>query len=129
MTKQLGQWLPGSLSHWVLSAAAISGVACTNQLKDYTQITLQASPLASSLETEAQVSAESLGKTQTILESRLVGLGVDLAEVSIQPPDQLVVKLPQSVNAKAAESVLTNTGQLYLRNQKPDTEKELAKKY
>ena len=96
-------------------------MACSNQLKDYTQLTLQASAPSG-----GEISEESLKETQSILESRLVGLGIASAEVKTEAPNQLIVRLPQGVNVKAAESLLTNTGQLYLRNQKPDTEADLA---
>ncbi len=105
-----------------MTAAIVSVVACTNKLKDYTQVTMQASPL----EGGPQLSAEDLDQTKTILETRLAGLGVELAEVETVEADQIVVRLPLAVNAQAAIDVLTNTGQLYLRNQKPDTEAELA---
>ena len=81
---------------------------------------------ASPLEKGTEVSVEDLNKTKTILETRLSGLGVEPAEVEIEAPNQIVVRLPLAVNAQAATDVLTNTGQLYLRNQKPATEAELA---
>ena len=118
MAQQLSQILP----RFLLTAAVVSGVACTNRLKDYTQVTMQ----ASALEKGTEVSLENLKVTQTILEHRLMGLGLERAEVDIQAPDQITVRLPQAANVKATEAVLTNTGQLYLRNQKPDTEKALA---
>lgn len=106
----------------VMTAAIVSSVACADRLKDYTQVTMQASPL----ESGAEVSVEELDETKTILETRLLELGVELAEVEISDPNQIVVRLPLAVNAQAAIDVLTNTGQLYLRNQKPDTEADLA---
>lgn len=119
MAQRLSQLLP----RFLLTAAVVSGVACANRLKDYTQVTMQ----ASALEKGTEVSPENLKVTQTILEHRLMGLGLELAEVDIQAPDQIIVRLPQAANVKATEAVLTNTGQLYLRNQKPDTEKALAR--
>ncbi len=119
MAQRLSQLLP----RFLLTAAVVSGVACANRLKDYTQVTMQASVL----EKGTEVSPENLKVTQTILEHRLMGLGLELAEVDIQAPDQIIVRLPQAANVKATEAVLTNTGQLYLRNQKPDTEKALAR--
>ncbi|MGB3298321.1 MAG: hypothetical protein WBA76_08620 [Phormidesmis sp.] len=115
--------LSGLLPRFLLTAAVVSNVACTNRLRDYTQITMQ----ASALDQGSEVSPENLAATQEILENRLTGLGVDFPEVEINAPDQIVVRLPQAVNVKAAEALLTNTGQLYLRNQKPDTEQNLAK--
>lgn len=119
MAQRLSQLLP----RFLLTAAVVSGIACANRLKDYTQVTMQ----ASALEKGTEVSPENLKVTQTILEHRLMGLGLELAEVDIQAPDQIIVRLPQAANVKATEAVLTNTGQLYLRNQKPDTEKALAR--
>lgn len=119
ITKQLSGLLP----HFLLTAAVVSNVACANRLRDYTQIAMQ----ASALDQGTEVSPESLATTKEILETRLTGLGVELAEVEVNAPNQIVVRLPQAVNVKAAEAILTNTGQLYLRNQKPDTEKDLTK--
>lgn len=118
MAQQLSQLLP----RFLLTAAVVSGVACANRLKDYTQVTMQ----ASALEKGTEVSLEGLKVTKTILENRLSGLGVERAEVDIKEPDQVIVRLPQAVNVKATEAVLTSAGRLYLRNQKPGTEKDLA---
>lgn len=118
MTRELNRLLP----RIAVTAAIVSGVACTNRLKDYTQVTMQASPL----ENGAAIGPDVLEATKTVLETRLSGLGVDAAEVKAVEPDQLVVKLPEIVNAQAAEAILISTGQLYLRNQKPDTAAELA---
>ncbi len=73
-----------------------------------------------------EVSADSLSKAQLVLEHRLSGLGIESAEIETIEPNRIVVRLPQTVNAQAAEAVLTNPGQLYLRNQKPDTAEQLA---
>ncbi len=111
---------------WLWSAAAVSilSVACSARLKDYTQVTMQAVAVKSGDE----ISADSLDKTQAILESRLNGLGIETAEIETLEPNRIVVRLPQTVNAQAAEAVLTNPGQLNLRNQKPNTEAQLASK-
>ena len=105
-----------------MTAAIVSGVACTNRLKDYTQVTLQASPLKNG----SVISLEVLDATRAIVETRLVGLGVEQAEVEIAEPDKIIVKLPELINARAAEAILTSAGKLYFQNQKPDTEAELA---
>jgi len=107
-------------------------IACSERLKDYTQITLQAASLANSeasAEEESKGSkegADTLEAAKTTLEKRLAGLGIELAEVETAEPNEIVVRVPPEVNAQAVQSLLTNTGQLYLRNQKPDTEDALA---
>ncbi len=83
---------------------------------------MQASPL----EEGAAISPEVLETTKTIVETRLTGLGVEQAEVETAVPDQIIVRLPERVNARAAEAIITSTGKLYFRNQKPDTKQELA---
>lgn len=93
-------------------------LACTNKLKDYTQITLQT--------TAPESNADTLEAAKATVEKRLVGLGVELAEVETAETNEIVVRVPQAVNAQAVQSLLTKTGQLYLRNQKPDTADELA---
>jgi len=105
-----------------MTAAIVSGVACTDRLRDYTQVTLEASPLKNG----SMMSPEVLNATKAIVETRLAGLGVEQAEVETAEPDKIIVRLPEQVNARAAEAILTSTGKLYFRNQKPDTEAELA---
>lgn len=112
-------------------AALVStlALACTNRLKDYTQITLQATSLKDTEESTAEkedTNAALLESAKETVEDRLASLGVELAEVNTAEPNEIVVRLPQGVNAQTVQSLLTNTGQLYLRNQKPDTEEELA---
>ena len=105
-----------------MTAAIVSSVACTNRLKDYTQVTMQ----ASLFEQTATVTPEILETTKAIIETRLTGLGVEQAEIKIVEPDKIVVRLPEQVNARAAEAILTSTGKLYFRNQRPDTADRLA---
>lgn len=118
VTRALNRILP----QFVMTAVVVSGVACANRLKDYTQMTLQASPL----ESGSAMSPEILDTTKAIVETRLLGLGVEHAEITTAEPDKIIVRLPELVNARAAEAILTSTGKLYFRNQKPDTEAELA---
>jgi preprotein translocase subunit SecD len=115
MTKQLNRLL------WGAAMISLVSIACSNRLKDYTQLTVKASAKES-----AELSQEWLDETKSILENRLVGLGIELAEVETLAPDQIVIRLPQTVDEKAAEAVLLRTGRLYLRNQKPGTEAKLA---
>ncbi len=105
-----------------MTAVVVSSVGCTNRLRDYTQVTLQASPL----ESGSAMSPEVLEATKAIVETRLVGLGVEQAEIDTSEPDKIIVRLPELVNARAAEAILISTGKLYFRNQKPDTEAELT---
>lgn len=107
------------LSRLLLSAVVITSVACTNRLKEYQQVTIQATD-------QEEISSDRLEETTAILENRLLALGIELAEVKVIEPNQVVVRLPLETDAQAAEEVLTSTGQLSLRNQKPDTEKALA---
>ena len=131
----------------LLSLALLSSLsfACSSRLKDYTQITLQAPTLTADEASEkasekaseetnretdkaadTETSANPLEAAKTTLEKRLIGLGIELAEIEIAEPNEIIVRLPQTVNAQAVQTLLTNTGQLYLRNQKPDTAEELA---
>jgi preprotein translocase subunit SecD len=135
MIKRLNRLHHRFPDRFLLSAVAVSilSMGCAQGLKDYTQISMQAIPLSgsasvpgSSANNSARITADSLAKTQAILEARLSGLGIETAEIDAVEPDQIVVRLPQSVDALAVESVLTNPGQLHLRPQKPDTEAQLA---
>jgi preprotein translocase subunit SecD len=107
---------------WSVAAISALNMACTHQLKDYTQVTLQASAIDGS----PTFSADSLDKTQAVLTSRLSGLGITAAEIETLAPNQIVVRLPMSVDAKSTELILTNPGQLHLRNQKPNTAAQLT---
>jgi protein-export membrane protein SecD len=109
---------------WSAAAVSLLSMACAPGLTDYTQLTMQV--VAPENGPENSPSADSLDKTQAILETRLHGLGIETAEIDTPAPNQIVVRLPQTVNAQAAESILTNPGQLHLRNQKPNTEDQLA---
>jgi hypothetical protein len=57
---------------WSAAAISLLSMACTPQLKDYTQVTLQASTIDGS----SALNADSLVKTQAVLTSRLSGLGI-----------------------------------------------------
>ncbi|MEM6451419.1 MAG: hypothetical protein AAF703_14020 [Cyanobacteria bacterium P01_D01_bin.105] len=118
MTLRFSHLLP----RFLLAATVAASFACTSQLREYTQLTMQAKSLANGTD----VTPESLEAVEDILGKRLDGLGIALVEIETAEPDKIVVRLPQTVNVQAAQSVLTNTGQLYLRNQKPDTQADLA---
>ena len=112
----------------LLSTLALS---CSNRLKDYTQLTMN----ISTPEGVGELEDERLEAAETILEKRLSELGIENAEIETEiletdsdsaSTSQLIVRLPLEANADAAVAILTNTGQLTLRNQKPDTEDALA---
>ncbi|MGC1306732.1 MAG: hypothetical protein WA885_05850, partial [Phormidesmis sp.] len=125
-TAQLvGRTLGGSLRRVLISAAVVSAisVACVpSGLQDYTQVTLK----AIALETETEINLDQLDQTKDILQNRLMALGVEAAEVETVEDRQIVVRLPQTVDVEAAETILTSVGLLSFRNQKPDTEAKLA---
>ena len=98
----------------------MTSLACANRLKDYTQVTMALITPGSE-----EVSEEQLAETTAILENRLVDIGIELAEVKAAEPNQVVVRLPLDADVQATETLLTNTGQLSLRSQKPDTQAEL----
>ncbi|PZO50882.1 MAG: hypothetical protein DCF15_15445 [Phormidesmis priestleyi] len=119
MTQSLTQILPRAL----LTAVVISGVACTTQTKDYTEVTMQ----ASAFEGGAGLNLQSLNSTKAILENRLADLDIEPSEVEIIEPNKILVRLPQTADAAATQALLTSTGQLYLRQQKADTKADLTK--
>lgn len=112
------------LRQGLLGAAAISvvGVACSNRLRDYTQLTLKATAKGA----DTEITADSLDETKGILEKRLAELGLGTAELETAEPDQLIVRLPEAAAIDMVSETLTRVGQLTLRSQKPDTEDELA---
>jgi len=112
------------LRQGLLGAAAISvvGVACSNRLRDYTQLTLKATAKGA----DTEITADSLDETKGILEKRLAELGLGTAELETVEPDQLIVRLPEAAAIDMVSETLTRVGQLTLRSQKPDTEDELG---
>ena len=125
---------PQQLSRYLLSAVAISvfGVACSSGLRDYTQVTMQITEQntgvsKSSEETDAEeADNDILAEAQTALEKRLASLNVDIAEVTVADPDQVILRLPQTVDAGTVTNSLVKPSRLTLQNQKPDTEEDLA---
>ncbi|MEL6604039.1 MAG: hypothetical protein AAFP20_12510 [Cyanobacteria bacterium J06614_10] len=112
----------GLVSAAVISIVSTVSIACSNRLRDYTQLTLKAT--ADNRDTE--LTADTLDATKSILEKRLTELNLDAAELETAEPDQLIVRLPQEAAVDAVSETLTRVGQLTLRSQKPDTEDELA---
>ncbi|MEL6855227.1 MAG: hypothetical protein AAFO83_08960, partial [Cyanobacteria bacterium J06607_13] len=110
------------MSAAVISIVSTVSIACSNRLRDYTQLTLKAT--ADNRDTE--LTADTLDATKSILEKRLTELNLDAAELETAEPDQLIVRLPQEAAVEVVSETLTRVGQLTLRSQKPDTEDELA---
>ena len=113
--------IPKRLSQWLLGAAILTSAACANRLTAYKQVTLEAITPP-----EEAISSDRLEETTKVLEDRLLGLGIELAEIEVVEPNQIAVRLPLAVDAQTAEEILISTGQLSARNQKPDTEAKLA---
>ena len=119
-----------------LSLTAVLLGSCSTGLKEYRQITMEATlpeTEASSDKTngktvsEGSLSLDYLAKAEAVIARRLDGFGIDDAEVtSTGNPDRIMVKLPLDVDVETAEMVLTRRGQLYLRNEKPETEADLS---
>lgn len=101
-------------------------LACSNRLEDYTQLTMAVTVP----ENVNDIDGEAYAITEGILNTRLAGLGINTAEIEATEDNQLLVRLPRPLpkgtDVLAAEEVLTNPGLLTLRNQKPDTEEDLA---
>ena len=107
-----------------LIATVLSG--CSTGLEEYQQITMDVQ-LPQAEDAKGPNELNYLAETEAVIARRLDGFGVESAEVnSTQEPEQIVVRLPLSVDLDVAEEVLTRRGQLYLRNEKPDTEGDLA---
>ncbi|MEL6471152.1 MAG: hypothetical protein AAFQ74_15600 [Cyanobacteria bacterium J06623_4] len=113
----------GLLSAAVISMVSTVNIACSSRLRDYTQLTLKAT--ADGRDTE--IMTDTLDATKSILEKRLIELGLDTAELETAEPDQLTVRLPQEAAVDMVSETLTRVGQLTLRSQKPGTEDELAR--
>ena len=98
----------------------MTSLACASRLKDYTQVTMALIAPGSE-----EVSEDQLAETTAILENRLDNIGIELAEVEADNPNQVAVRLPLDADVQATETLLTNTGRLSLRSQKPDTQAAL----
>lgn len=113
---------------WIWTVALTTALlgGCSTELEDYQQLTMDVQ-LPQSEDAEGSNELDYLAETEAVLARRLDGFGVASAEIeSTQEPEQIVVRLPLSVDLDVAEAVLTRRGQLYLRNEKPDTEGNLA---
>ena len=117
--------------YWAILSAVLLG-ACSSGLQDYQQLTMDVTlPKAEAGEgitpSEGSNQLDYLAETEAVLARRLNGFGVESAEVnSTSDPEQIVVRLPMGVDMAAAETILTRRGQLYLRNEKPETEGDLS---
>ena len=125
--------VPKMKKHWLLaSLMAILLGGCSTGLKEYQQLTMEATlPNAEAADgktaSEGSKQLDYLAETEAVLVRRLDGFGIESAEVtSTSDPDQVIVRLPVDVDVETAKTVLTRRGQLYLRNEKPENEEELA---
>ncbi|MEO1634611.1 MAG: hypothetical protein AAFS04_05980, partial [Cyanobacteria bacterium J06631_9] len=122
MTKQL--------SHYLLGAAMVSvmSTACSNQLRDYTELTLQALPPQQLSPNQAAVTVteETVEATQAVLKKRLSAVGLSRTEFTIEAPDTIILRVPQGAPLEAIAPLITSRGLLTFRSQKPETETELA---
>lgn len=113
---------------WAIAAAVLLG-SCSKGLREYRQLTMEVT-VPKTEEAKAAKGSNSLdylAETEAVLVRRLRGFGVADGEVTSQrDPERIVVRLPLDVDVAAAETVLTRRGQLYLRNEKPDTEANLS---
>ena len=119
--------------HWLWTAAVGTALlsSCSTGLKEYQQVTLEvnvpSAELAADEGGETPDELDYLAETEAVLARRLRGFGVETAEIeSEREPERIVVRLPLAVDVTAAEDILTRKGQLYLRNEKPDTEAALS---
>lgn len=99
-------------------------------LKEYQQLTMEVQVPQPSAENKAASGPNELdylAETEAVLTRRLDGFGIPSAEVtSTEDPERVIVRVPLDVDVDVARSVLTRRGQLYLRNEKPDTEEALS---
>ena len=63
---------------------------------------------------------------ESAVEKRLLGLGLETAEVMVRSPNQVIVRLPEDVPSEPVVEKITKPNRLTLRSQKADTEEELA---
>ncbi len=113
------------LNRYLLSVATVSvlSIACSSGLRDYTQVTMQVADAPKSTE---EADTDLLAEAQTALENRLISLKIDTAEITVAEPDQVIVRLPQDMNAEFVTEKLVKPNQLTLQSQKPETEDKLA---
>lgn len=118
--------------YWLLASLAVVLGSCATGLKEYQQLTMEATlPSADTADkktaSEGSNQLDYLAETEAVLVRRLDGFGVESAEVtSTSDPDRVIVRLPVDIDVETAKTILTRRGQLYLRNEKPDNEEELS---
>lgn len=111
---------------WAIAVTTTLLGGCSTGLEDYQQITMDVQ-VPQSEDAKGSNKLDYLAETEAVLARRLEGFGIASAEIeSTNEPEQIVVRLPLSVDLDIAEEVLTRRGQLYLRNEKPDTEGDLS---
>lgn len=91
-------------------------------LQGGSQLTLQAQTTAA----VPEITPEKLESVRNVVERRINALGVAESVVQTVGNDQLLVQLPGVSDPAQAERVLGGTAQLDFREQKPDTEEQLA---
>ena len=115
---------------WAIAAPIVLSGCSTKGLQEYQQLTMDVTvPSAeeSSTATKGSNALDYLAETEAVIARRLRDFGVADGEVTSQrEPEQIIVRLPMDVDVAAAETVLTRRGQLYLRNEKPETEVNLS---
>lgn len=114
---------------WAIATTVLLS-SCAKGLQEYQQLTLEVTVPKAEEVKAAKGSINTLdylAETEAVLARRLRGFGVADGEVTSQrDPDRVIVRLPIDVDVAAAETVLTRRGQLYLRNEKPETEVNLS---
>ena len=115
---------------WAIATPVVLSGCSTKGLQEYQQLTMDVTvPSAEESSTAIKGSNELdyLAETEAVIVRRLRGFGVEDGEVTSQrDPERIIVRLPMDVDVAAAETVLTRRGQLYLRNEKPETEVDLS---
>lgn len=114
---------------WAIATTVLLS-SCAKGLQEYQQLTLEVTVPKVEEVKAAKGSINTLdylAETEAVLARRLRGFGVADGEVTSQRnPERIIVRLPVDVDVAAAETVLTRRGQLYLRNEKPETEVDLS---
>ena len=115
---------------WAIATPVMLSGCAAKGLQEYQQLTMDVTvPNAeeSSQAAKGSNALDYLAETEAVIARRLRGFGVADGEVTSQrDPEQIIVRLPMDVDVAAAETVLTRRGQLYLRNEKPETEVDLS---
>jgi preprotein translocase subunit SecD len=109
----------------VIAIASISLSGCIGSLqgqdiKDGSKLIVELQPTDT-----VKIDERNLDAVRTVIEKRLIGLGVNRPIVKIQGQDKILVQLPKTKDPSQAVRVLSSTAQLEFKNQKPNTETQL----